>query len=134
MVESYNKALYKLLLLAVKYLPAIIAIIYFICIIIGYFGIQLIIIPNLFFMSPIMALFILLVSFVFKCCVWHRLPIYYSLIEHGLVTIEYYVPGIFLSTTWMFVHLLVVIIFIILGMYFKNKYNVERKRIKTSTS
>lgn len=130
----YNKTLYKILLLAVKYLPLLIAIIYFISIIVGCFGVQLIVIPNLFFMSPITAGFMILVSFVFRCCIWHRLPIYYGLTEQGIAFVDYYSPLVITSSYYIFIHLTIAIVFIILGMYFKNKYNVKRKRTKTSSS
>ena len=69
MVEGYNKYLYKVFLILVKYLPMALAVIYFIAGICGCFGVQLIAIPNIFFLSPVTAGFLVLTSFVFKCCI-----------------------------------------------------------------
>lgn len=134
MVESYNKTQYKIFLLLIKYLPFFIAVIYFISAICGCFGIQLIVIPNLFFMSPLTAGVWIFISFVFKCCVWHRLPIYYCMTLDTVTIIDYYNESQLTQPGMFSLCIGITLIFILLGMYFKNKYNVKRKRTKTSSS
>jgi hypothetical protein len=79
--------------------------------------------PNLFFLSPISIIFILSASFVFKFCIWHRLPIYYCLTIQLINLIDYYSPIVFTNSTMLFIYIILTIIFILLGMYFKNLQN-----------
>ena len=125
MEETYSKTQYKIFLLLVKYLPFIIAILYFISCTLNCFGIYSRFTAQLAFYSPITAVFMLYTSFVFKCCVWHRLPIYYSLILQILININYYIP--ISSNIKLFVYLALTITFILFGMYLKNKYNYASK-------
>lgn len=122
MVEIWHKTF----LLFVKYVPFIIATVYLIINIASCFGITLIILPNLFYMSPITALFIIAASFAFKFCIWHRLPIYYALLLQGIATIDYYSNVLITSNIMLFVYLIITLIFILLGMYLKNKYNKKK--------
>lgn len=123
MAEQYNKVLYRLILVLVKYLPFIIGVATFISAIYGCYGIQLMWIPNLFFMSPTTALFMVLVSFLFKCCIWHRLPIYYSLLIQIFNIIDYYCKLPITNNIMLFIYLAITILFILIGMYLKNRYN-----------
>ena len=125
--DLYNKTLYKLFLILVKYLPFIIAVVYFICIMSYCIGVELNVLMNTFFLSPTMAGFILIASFVFKACIWHRLPIYYSLVLQIINTIDYYSPVVFSNNVMLYVYLLITIVFILIGMYFKNKLNGKYK-------
>ena len=125
--DLYNKTLYKLFLILVKYLPFIIAVVYFICIMSYCIGIELNVLMNTFFLSPTMAGFILIASFVFKACIWHRLPIYYSLVLQIINTIDYYSPIIFTNSIMLYVYLLITIVFILIGMYLKEKRNVKNR-------
>ena len=118
---------HKILLILLKYIPFIIAIIYLIVSVLRCFGVMSFIIPNLFFMSPITALFMIVASFTFKFCIWHRLPIYYSLLLHGIVCIDYYCNIPITSSILLFVYLLITIVFIIIGMYLKNRYNKKKR-------
>ena len=123
MEERLNKVSYKIFLVIVKYLPFIIAVAYFIMMLSGYFGTCLRIIPNLFFLSPVSVLFILSASFVFKFCVWHRLPIYYCILLYLINTLDYYLDFLITNNVALFVYLILTLLFIILGIYFKNKHN-----------
>lgn len=118
---------HKIFLIVVKYLPIIIALGYLITSMLHCFGIICYIIPNLFYMSPITALFMICTSFAFKFCIWHRLPIYYAMILHLMTIIDYYTAITITSFALMFVYLVIAIIFILIGMYLKNRYN-KRKR------
>ena len=61
--------LHKVFLLFVKYIPVLIAVCYFIKIILNYFGFQSELLTHFVYLSPITALFILCASFVFKFCI-----------------------------------------------------------------
>lgn len=129
MAEVLNKVHYKIALILLKYFPAVLAIIYFIIVTLGCFGIPTVVLQKLFFISPIVAGILAYLSYVFKNCIWHRLPIYYCLIVHGISAIDYYVSIPITNSLMLFIYLILTVLFILLGMYFKNRYNV-RKRSK----
>lgn len=121
MEEKYNKTQYKIFLILVKYLPFLIAVLYFISVILNCFGIysQLLVVVS--YYSPLTAFFMLYASFLFKCCIWHRLPIYYSLVLQIIININFYIP--ISSDIELFIYLVITIFFILLGMYLKNLHN-----------
>ena len=104
-------------MIVIKYIPFIIAFGYFISCICTCFGIVPIIIPNIIYMSPVTSLFILCASFAFRFCIWHRLSIYYALVTHAIVLIDYYSSITLSNWIMLFVYLLSAIITILLGMY-----------------
>lgn len=122
--------LHKLFLIFVKYLPLVIAIGYFINAILTSLGIIYPTIMHIFYLSPITALFILCASFVFKFCIWHRLPIYYCIILHIISYIDYYTNFLMVNSLALFVYLTLTIFCILLGMYFKNKRNEISKVLR----
>ena len=134
MEVNYNKTLYKIFLIVLKYVPFVIGMSYLICIIVGLFGNIPMILPSLFYLSPVTAAVWICASFVFKCCIWHRLPIYYTLLLDSINTFDVYSSIQISASEMLFVYLIITLIFILLGMYFKNKYNVKRKHVKTSPS
>ncbi len=119
--------MHKFFLIILKFTPVVIAIIYFINSVLSCIGLDLIVIPTVFYLSPTSALFILCASFTFKFCIWHRLPIYYSLVLQIINTIDYYSPVVFSNNVMLYVYLLITIVFILIGMYFKNKLNGKHK-------
>lgn len=119
--------LHKLFLVIVKYLPFIIGFTYFLLAIFSCFEINCIVLSNITFLSPIAALFILTASFAFKFCIWHRLPIYYCMLLEIFSFLDYYFPLIISNNLRLLIYLLITILFILIGMYLKNKYN-KRKR------
>lgn len=118
---------HKWFLIIVKYIPSIIAIVYLCAAILKCFGIMPMFIPNLFYMSPITALFILSASFTFKFCIWHRLPIYYALMIHGIDCIDYYCNIVITNYIILFIYLTITITFILFGMYLKNRCNKKKR-------
>ena len=118
---------HKILLILLKYIPFLIAIAYLITSILHCFGIICLIVPNIFYLSPITALFILVASKAFKFCIWHRLPIYYALLLHGIACLDYYCKIPITNNIMLFIYLLITIIFILIGMYLKNQYNKKKK-------
>ena len=123
--------LHRLFLMIVKYLPFVIALGYLTTSILHCFGIICYVIPNLLYMSPITALFIICASFAFRFCIWHRLPIYYALTIHILAIIDYYTAITISSSVLLFAYLVIAVIFILIGMYLKNRYNKIKKNDKS---
>lgn len=115
--------LHKYFLICLKYAPMLIALAYFINAILSCIGVKLWILQDIFFLSPITALFILCASVVFKFCIWHRLPIYYCMVLHIISYIDYYTNFLMVDNIALFIYLTLTILCILLGMYFKNLHN-----------
>ena len=83
-----NKTLYKLFLIAIKYIPLIIAMVFVTSITCNYFGYS---VPLLSYFGGACYIFIgllYLISFVFKFCILHRIPLHYVTIGNvfGILT------------------------------------------------
>ncbi len=116
-----EKNLYKLELLLIKILPLGIALCYLLNTILSYFKIDAVILSYIGGMSILPVIFILVSSFVFKFCVYHRLPIYYIIVSDILNYIDFYI-GIPIITRDLFIlNMVIAGIFIILLLLFKFK-------------
>ena len=121
---------HKLLLLYLKYLPSIIAILYLLGSIFTHYGIFAIWLSGICYISFLPLIFMILTSFVFKFCIWHRLPLYYVGTCNILNFIIYSIPDIFTSTFILWVNICLFGIMALLGAYLKNKYNEQIKNTK----
>lgn len=129
-----SRHLYKSLMICIKYMPFLIAVLSLTSVICGCIGISTFIFAFLSHISLFDTVLWLLVSFTFRCCIWHRLPIYYCWTNNIISWIDFRWP-IPINNLWMILlYSLIAIIFILLGMYFKNKANVKRKHVKTISS
>lgn len=116
-----DKDLYKLELLVLKSLPIMIMLCYLINTILSYFKIDLIIFSIIGGLSILPIIFILISSFVFKFCIYHRLPIYYIIVSDIINYYDLYI-GIPLSNRWLFIlNMMIAGIFIILIVLSKAK-------------
>lgn len=116
-----EKQLYKLELLLIKSLPLGIALCYLLNSILSYFKIDAVILSYLGGMSILPIVFILVSSFAFKFCVYHRLPIYYIIVSDILNYYDLYV-GIHISNRGLFMlNMIIAGIFIILIVFIKAK-------------
>lgn len=116
-----EKQLYKLELLLIKSLPLGIALCYLLNSILSYFKINAPILSYLGGMSILPIAFILVSSFVFKFCVYHRLPIYYIIVSDILNYYDLYI-GILISNRSLFIlNMIIAGIFIILIVITKAK-------------
>lgn len=108
-----EKDLYKLELLILKSLPTLIALCYLINTILSYFKIDLVIFSIIGGLSVLPIIFILVSSFVFKFCIYHRLPIYYIIVSDIINYYDLYI-GIPLSNKSLFIlNMIIAGIFII---------------------
>ena len=126
-MAEISKVLAKITKIIVKYTPFIIAIGYLIMSILSCFGITIAILPILFRYSFCSFLCLLAMSFLLKFCIWHRLPLYYSAIVDILNTIDYYFVIPISSKSILIIYLIVFILFILIGMYLKERYNVKNR-------
>lgn len=127
MVEkNVNKALYKIELLLIKIIPFIIMLFYILNSILSYFNIDILLLSVVSGLSILTWLFLFISSFVFRFCVYHRLPLYYIFITD---IVNYYdnIIGIPISNRNLFIlNIIIAGIFILLIVYFKFKQHESR--------
>lgn len=127
MVErSVDRALYKIELLVIKVIPFIIALCYLLNVILSYIGLDTLILSFLGGLSVFPFIFLYLSSFVFRFCIYHRLPLYYIIVSE---CINYYdnLVGIPIDNRGLFtLNLIIAGIFILLIVYFKFKQHESR--------
>jgi len=121
-----GKTLYKIELLIIKVIPFIIMLCYVLNSILSYCNINGEILSVIGGQSILTWLFLYISSFVFKFCIYHRLPLYYILISDILA---YYdnIIGIPVSNKELFVlNISIVGVFILLIVFFKFKQHESR--------
>lgn len=116
-----DKTLYKLELLLLKYLSVTIGLCYLLNSILSYFGIDIILFSFIAGLSILPTIFILVSSFVFKFCIYYRLPIYYVIISDIINYYDLYI-GIPISNRMLFItNMITAGICIFLMIFFKIK-------------
>lgn len=116
-----TKLLYKIELILLKSLPLGIALCYLLNSILSYFNINAEIYSYLGGMSLLPLIFVLVSSFVFKFCVYHRLPIYYIIVSDIINYYDLYI-GIPLENRELFImNMTIAGIFIVLIVFTKAK-------------
>lgn len=127
MVENgVGKYLYKIELLLIKVIPFIIMCCYVVNSVLSYFEINTIILSIIGGMSILPLIFLFVSSFVFRFCIYHRLPLYYILITD---IINYYdnIIGIPMSNKSLFVlNMIIVGIFVLMIVFFKFRQHEQR--------
>lgn len=122
-----NKTMYKILLVTIKLLPAVMALFYLINTILTYIGIDLITISFIASVSLLSLFFMYLCSFVFRFCFYHRMFLHYILICNVLSWIDCIIE-IPISSFGMFMIYMIIAgiaIFLIVLSYVK----INKKRI-----
>ena len=99
-VESYVRRKHKFFLFTIKYLPYLIMIVEVIRTFSCIFGKQEVVLSYIGGTSYLVLLFMLLTSFAFDFCSYHRVPIYYILVNNSLTLYDYYI-GIPVSNAGM---------------------------------
>lgn len=125
-----SKFLYKIEIIGIKYIPIIIALMYFIDTILDAFGVDIGILSHLFGMSFLPWCFLLLSSYVFKFCLFHRIPLYYIALNHVISLIDYYIGIPLELKPWVVLHILIVFVFSTWAIveHQKEKKNVEHAK------
>lgn len=106
-----SKFLYKIEIIGIKYIPFVIAIMYFIDTLLDTYEIEIDFLSHLFGMSFLPWCFLLLSSYVFKFCLFHRIPLYYIAINHIISLIDYYVGIPIDLKPWVVLHIILIFIF-----------------------
>ena len=131
-VEKSKRSEYKLLIIVLKFIPMLTALCYMSSTIFNYFGYNIEPLSNIGGMSLLTWIFIYLSSVVFKFCSYHRIFLWYILIDDLFNIIDYYwsIPIstdkiLMLHNIWIGITL-----FIILVLYVKSNKNIIRKNNK----
>ena len=118
---------YKVFLFINKYLPYVISLLYMVNTLLSLAGIDLIIFSMLGGLSILPIIYFISVSFTFKYCLYHRLPLYYVILNDSINWLDYYIgisiPDMYFiagSIVLMFIFIVVTTI-----LYLKEK---KRKR------
>lgn len=116
-----NKVLYKIELYLIKHIPIWIALCYFLNTVLSYYCIDVPILSLIGGMSILPWIFLFISSYVFKFCIYHRLPLYYILISDIIGYYDTYI-GISISNRTLFsIYCIIAGIFLFLMLYFKFK-------------
>ena len=117
--DQLRKSSHKLLLVVLKFIPMITALLYFMNTVFSCFGIDTPIFSHIAGMSLLPWLFIMIATYVFRFCIYHRMFLYYILTSDVVSIIDYYI-GIPVNTFNMLaIHFCIagVFLFIILYLY-----------------
>ena len=127
MVENgVGKALSKIELLLIKVIPFIIMFCYALNNILYYFDIEVIFLSTFSGLSILTWIFLYISSFVFKFCIYHRLPLYYIL-TIDIINYYDYLIGLPISDKRLFILDIIIIgIFLLFIVYFKFKQHEQR--------
>lgn len=118
---NLNKIKYKILLLLLKYIPFISMAGYVLSTFLSYIRHNTEILSFLCGLSMLSWVYMLLSSFVFRFCIFHRLPLYYMIIIDSLNIYDYY-KGIPLNDfKLLMLHSIITGITILLIIYFYAK-------------
>lgn len=121
-MEKVGRRSHKLLLITLKFIPMITALCYLLNTVLSAFGIYAGFLSHISGMSLLPWIFILISTYVFKFCNYHRMFLYYILVSDIINIIDYY-AGIPISTFHLIaLHFCIagVFLFIILYLYVKS--------------
>lgn len=114
---TLNRRSHKALLLVLKFIPMVTALLYLSNTLLACLGIDLPVLSHIGGMSLLTWLFILLATYVFRFCVYHRMFLYYILVSDLLNITDYYI-GIPISTVHLLmIHLVLAGLFLFLILY-----------------
>ena len=121
--KQLNKNLYFIEIKLLKILPSLMALIYFINILLNLVGVNLNILSYISGISFIPLFFIYISSYVFQFCEYHRLPLHYILLTNLLSIIGYEFEITINIWSYIIIHsvLFGLTVFMVLYLYLKDK-------------
>lgn len=125
--ESLRKSSHKILLLTLKFISMVTALCYALIVLFTWFGIDAAILSYISGMSLLPWLFILIATYVFRFCAYHRMFLYYILANDMLNIIDYYIGIPVSASNLIMIHVAIICIFlfIILSVHVKcNKKSI----------
>ena len=116
-----NKISYRLFLFTLKAIPYVIALFYILFTVGCYFGVELNVIGYIASCSVLTWLFLYVSSFVFKFCIYHRLPLYYILLNDIINTIDTYIHLPISTYSFFLLYIWLTGVFVLLYIYLRVK-------------
>ena len=131
-VEKSRRSEYKLLIIALKFIPMLTALCYMSSTIFNYFGYNIEPLSNIGGMSLLTWLFIYLASIVFNFCSYHRVFLWYIFIDDIFNIIDYYITIPISTDNILMLHniLIGITLFTVLILYVKDNKSIIRKSNK----
>ena len=125
--NSLKRSNYKIFLFINKYLPYVISLLYMVNTLLYFYGIDVPILSILAGMSLLSVLYFISVSFTFNYCLYHRLSLYYVIVNDTISWIEYTIGLPISDTTYLTMSLVLMFLTIVIAtlLYLKEK---KRKR------
>lgn len=123
--KRLNKILYLIEIKLLKFIPYLAALFYLLNTILSYFNIDCSMFNILAGHSIISILFMLLSSYVFKFCEYHRIPLYYMIITECINLYDWYIGIPIENKEILILHLILagITMFVILYLYLKSRRN-----------
>jgi len=132
-VDGLNKSFYKIVLYLLKIITYLIAFIYLLNTTLSYFCIDAPILSLLGGLSILPTIYILLTSFAFKFCIYHRIPLYYIILSDCIAYYDIYYSIPISASTLFSINLIIAGICLFIILYLKlnhetklNKTNIKR--------
>lgn len=131
-VEKSRESKYKLLILVLKFIPMLTALCYMTSTIFNYFDYNIEPLSNIGGMSLLTWVFIYLASVVFKFCSYHRMFLWYILVDDLFNIIDYYCSIPISTDNILMLHniWIGITLFIVLILYVKSNKVIVRKNNK----
>ena len=124
-VEELNKTFYKIVLYLLKIITYLIAGVYLLNTTLSYFRIDAPILSVIGGLSILPAIYILLTSFAFKFCVYHRIPLYYIIISDCIAYYDIYYPIPVSTSTLFSINLIIAGTSLFIIIYLKLKHEIK---------
>lgn len=130
--KNVNKLYYKLFIVVLKYIPLLIALCYVLNTVTAVFSIYIEPLSNIAGMSLFTWIFLYIATYVFKFCIYHRMFLWYILIDDLLNIIDYYYELPIETSNLLMIHnsIIGIFLFIILYIYVKDHKKSTGKNIK----
>ncbi len=125
--RSPNRRLYKITLEALKIIPMLLAFCDVLNTFFSFYGIRCDVLSMFGGVSLLPLIFLYLVSYVFRFCIYHRMFLHYVLVTNIITTIDFYI-GIPVSNEMMFgIFLFITGVFLFLVLYFYRREKCCRR-------
>lgn len=124
--ENLSKSLYKIELYLIKVIPFLMALCCFLNTVLSYFCIDVPLFSYLSSVSLFTLIFLYLSSYVFKFCLFHRLPLHYVTINWILNIIDYYVEISLNNRDLLSLYLIITFVFIVISLYGHNQEKLRK--------
>lgn len=127
--ESLSRVLYKAVIVAIKITPILIATLFLIRSILMCIEVDVTWLSYLCGMSLIPLLFMYLVSYAFKFCAYHRMFLHYIVVNDAINYVDYYIGIPLQYHELLRLHFIIAGIFLLLIIYYHQKWKKEQRNI-----